>query len=209
MMLETKNMEGKRGIDVSENNGHIDWWAVKEAGIDFAIIRLGYGNCHLDSRFYANVNGALDAGLEIGVYYYSYALSVEAAKNEANFLVDVLLDCGLPIERLTMGVFIDMEDADGYKARHGALDGQLLTGMCGAFLDVCYRRGFDKCGVYSSYDWLENRLDTFQWGDSTIIWCDQWDEECDWDGAALWQYTDELEIDGQIFDGNICMVAEV
>ena len=204
----SENMKGKRGIDVSENNGYIDWDAVKEAGIDFAIVRLGYGNCHLDSCFYDNVNGALDAGLEIGVYYYSYALSVEAAKREAEFLVDTLLDCGLPMERLTMGVWFDMEDADGYKARHGAMDGQLLTGMCSAFIDTCYGRGFDRCGVYASYDWLENRLDTFQGGDSTSIWCAQWDDECDWDGAALWQYTDALEIDGHVFDGNICL-AEV
>ena len=67
---------------------------------------------------------------------------------------------------------------------------------------------FDRCGVYASYDWLENRLDTFQWGDNTSIWCAQWDEECDWESAALWQYTDALEIDGHIFDGNIC-IAEV
>ena len=63
----------RRGIDVSENNGYIDWQAVKEAGVEFAIVRLGYGNRHLDSCFYDNVNGALDAGLDIGVYSYRKA----------------------------------------------------------------------------------------------------------------------------------------
>ena len=57
-----------KGIDVSENNGWIDWKAVKENGIEFAIIRLGYGRGHLDSLFYKNVNEALEAGLKIGVY---------------------------------------------------------------------------------------------------------------------------------------------
>ena len=59
------------GIDVSENNGNINWEVVKAAGVEFAIIRLGYGNCHLDSRFYENINGAIEAGLDVGVYYYS------------------------------------------------------------------------------------------------------------------------------------------
>ena len=58
------------GVDVSEHNGIIDWREVRDAGIEFAIIRLGYGRGHLDSRFYENVNGAINAGLSIGVYYY-------------------------------------------------------------------------------------------------------------------------------------------
>ena len=195
----------RKGIDVSENNGRVDWEAVKAAGIDFAIIRLGYGKRHLDERFYKNVNGAIAAGLKIGVYYYSYALDAEAAEHEADFLVDTLLDCGLTSDRLPMGVWFDQEDADGYKARHGVTDGGTLTDMCGAFLEVCRERGFGKCGVYASYDWLENRLDASRWGDGALIWCAQWDDGCDWDGAAIWQYTDGLEIGGHVFDGNICL----
>ena len=206
--MDRKNPKGMAGIDVSENNGHVDWEAVREAGIGFAIIRLGYGNRHLDERFYENVNRALDAGLEVGVYYYSYALTVEAARNEAEFLADILKDCGMTADRLPLGVWYDMEDADGYKRRNGMPDNGTLTEMCGAFLDVCRESGFAKCGVYASYDWLENRLDTSRWGEDALIWCAQWDDECDWDGAAIWQHTDGLEIGGHIFDGNICM-AEV
>ena len=191
----------KKGIDVSENNGRVEWETVKAAGIDFAIIRLGYGNRHLDERFYENVNGAIAAGLQIGVYYYSYALDAEAAEHEAGFLVDTLLDCGLTADRLPMGVWFDMEDADGYKARTGVTDGVTLTEMCAAFVNICRTRGF-KCGVYASLDWLENRLDTDAFPGAPI-WCAQWDEECDWDGAAIWQYTDGLEIAGHVFDGNI------
>lgn len=53
-----------KGIDVSENNGVVDWGAVKAAGFEFAIIRIGYGKGHLDSQFYDNVNGATKAGLK-------------------------------------------------------------------------------------------------------------------------------------------------
>ncbi|MBR1760632.1 MAG: hypothetical protein IJ741_05570 [Schwartzia sp.] len=196
----------KKGIDVSENNGRVDWEAVKDAGIDFAIVRLGYGNRHLDERFYENINGAISAGLEVGVYYYSYALDAEAAEHEADFLVDILLDCGLTADRLPLGVWFDQEDADGYKERHGMPDNWTLTDICRAFIEVCRERGF-KCGVYASLNWLENRLDTDAFPGAPI-WCAQWDDECDWPGTAIWQYTDELEIDGRGFDGNICL-AEV
>ena len=201
MMLE--NIKGKKGVDVSENNGHINWLALKEAGVDFAIVRLGYGNRHRDSRFYANVNGALDAGLAIGVYYYSYALDADAAEREAHFLVDTLKDCGLTMDKLPMGVWFDMEDADGYKRRYSVTDSETLTDMCIAFTSVCEVRGY-KCGVYASYDWLENRLDTEAFV-GIPIWCAQWDEDCDWEETAIWQFTDAWEIDGQVFDGNLCL----
>lgn len=201
MMLE--NIKGKKGVDVSENNGQINWLALKEAGVDFAIVRLGYGNRHLDSRFYANVNGALDAGLAIGVYFYSYALTMEQAEREAHFLVDTLKDCGLTADKLPMGVWFDMEDADGYKSRYSVTDSETLTEMCTAFVTVCELRGY-KCGVYASLDWLENRLDTEEF-DDVPIWCAQWDEDCEWEGAVLWQFTDAWEIDGHVFDGNVCL----
>lgn len=80
-------MKMLKGIDVSENNGYVDWNAVKAAGMDFAIIRLGFGNRHLDTNFYENVNGALAVGLKIGVYYYSYALDEPAARSEARYMI--------------------------------------------------------------------------------------------------------------------------
>ena len=63
-----------RGIDVSENNGRVNWQEVAHSGVQFAIIRIGYGNGHLDRELYRNVNNALLHGLKIGVYFYSYAL---------------------------------------------------------------------------------------------------------------------------------------
>ena len=102
----------RKGIDVSCFNDGVDWKEVRGAGMEFAIIRLGYGHRHLDELFYKHVNGALDAGLLVGTYYYSYALCPEDAKDEARFTVDILEDCGLPPERLAMGCWFDMEDAD-------------------------------------------------------------------------------------------------
>lgn len=83
------------GIDVSEHNGAIEWEEIRRAGIAFVIIRLGWGQGHLDRLFYDHINGACAAGLKVGVYYYSYADTEKAAEDEAHFTVHVLADCGL------------------------------------------------------------------------------------------------------------------
>lgn len=190
-----------RGVDVSENNGQVNWQAVKDAGIDFAIIRLGYGNKHLDGRFYENINSAIAAGLQIGVYYYSYALTVEAAKAEADFAIDILKDCGIDPEDLEMGVWFDMEDADGYKRENGMPDNQTITDMCSAFIVECNKAGY-SCGIYANLDWLENKIYTAQLADYVPYWCAQWGSKCDWPHAKMWQYTDKLRIGDKDFDGN-------
>ena len=189
------------GIDVSENNGHINWEAVKAAGVKFAIIRLGYGNCHLDGMFYENINGAIDAGLDVGVYYYSYALDEDMALNEAKFLIETLEDAGLYNENLPMGIWFDMEDADGYKSRHGNPDNREITDMCFVFVLECNKADYN-CGIYANLDWLENRIDTDSFADYVPFWCAQWGKHCSFGRATLWQFTDKLLIDGQYFDGD-------
>ena len=117
----------KWGIDVSEHNGSIPWRALKRGGLSFAIVRLGWGQVHLDELFYENINGALAADIEVGIYYYSYALTMEAAAREARFASFVLRDCGLSPAYLPMGCWLDMEDADRYKEKNGLTDGQVIT----------------------------------------------------------------------------------
>ena len=95
-----------RGIDVSENNGVIDWDAVVADGVEFAIVRLGYGNRHLDSQFYTNINEARNRGLKVGVYYYSYALDTDRAKAEGEFVVEILQGCNFIPD---VAVWFDME----------------------------------------------------------------------------------------------------
>lgn len=191
-----------KGIDVSENNGAIDWAAIKAAGIEFVIVRLGYGRGHLDSNFFDNINGAMTQGLKVGVYYYSYALNEEDAKAEGEFLVQTLKDYGLMPSDLAMGCWFDMEDADEWKTHHGFPDAQTITNMCSEFICECNRNGY-SCGIYASLDWLCNFIHTEQLADYVPYWCAQWGNSCDWSKAAIWQYTEKLYINGQQFDGNI------
>ena len=189
------------GIDVSEHNGMIDWKYLKEWGVGFAILRLGYGKGHLDGRFYEYINGALGVGIPAGVYYYSYALQEKEARAEAWFSAYVLQDCGVTPERLPLGVWYDMEDADGWKSSHGMPDNEEITAMCGAYTKEMARYGY-PCGIYASYDWLMHRIDRKQLSPYMSYWCAQWGSTCDFPGAAIWQYTDHLEIGGKVYDGN-------
>lgn len=124
----------KWGIDVSEHNQPLSWQSLKKQGASFVIVRLGWGKGHLDSRFYEQVNGVLAAGLELGIYYYSYALTEEEAAEEARFTAAVLKDCGLSKDRLPAGCWLDMEDADGYKERRGIAGREEITALCRSFL---------------------------------------------------------------------------
>lgn len=193
-----------RGIDVSENNGVVDWGAVKANGFDFAIIRIGYGRGNLDSEFYNNVNGAINAGLAIGVYHYSYAINEERAADEAEFVLNTLNDAGLTVDKLPMGVWFDMEDADSYKANRGMPTSQELTNICSVFINKLWQAGYVNTGLYASYDWLVNVLDVSQLG-GCAIWCAQLNNQCDYEGANLWQYTFSENIEGKEFDADLVL----
>ncbi|MBE8949901.1 MAG: glycosyl hydrolase family 25 [Quinella sp. 3Q1] len=165
-----------KGIDVSIYNDFIDWRAVKDAGIDFAICRTGYGKSGFDDSFQRNVHDAHDAGLICGAYHYSYALTPQDAITEALFCKRIIHEAGVLLE---LPVFFDMEDADGYKARHGfRFTRQNITDICAAFLDAIKPL---NCGVYASLS-LGSRDDL---------------------RGYLWQFTDRLKIGNQFFDANI------
>lgn len=195
-----------KGIDVSENNGEVDWEAVARAGYEFTIIRLGYGHGHLDSKFYDNVNAAKAAGLKLGVYYYSYAVTESDAEYEADYITGILEDCGLDADDLTMGVWIDEEDADGWRERHGldmSLDGkQTITNMVNLTVNKLWDAGLQPAGVYCNLDWLENHIDMDQTGGAGL-WIAHPDAEDAEVSCMLWQYTFDADINGRKFDANV------
>ncbi len=180
-----------KGIDVSENNSTVDWQAVKDAGIEFAMVRSSYGLHSVDSKFVENVNGAHAVGLKVGAWHYSYALSVDDAIQEAANCRETIANSGLALE---LPVFYDMEDADGYKKERGMPTN--ITEMCKAFLDNV---GLN-CGVYASDSWLNGTINWQSLG--CPVWNAQWGNNDDIRGF-MWQYTDSLNIGGSIFDGDI------
>ena len=186
------------GIDVSEHNGEIDWKRIAEEGIGFAIIRAGYGSAYLDSRFYENVNGALEAGMKIGVYHFGYARHEGELEVERDFLLSVLNDCGLTPDLLPMGVFWDVEE-DSYRGREFPRPG-VINRMCHAFCEGTEAEGY-RAGIYASASWLSSHIRASEFGGHTL-WAAQWWKECTVKEAGIWQFTDHLEAAGKVFDGN-------
>lgn len=183
-----------KGVDVSYFNGNIDWQAVKNAHIKFAVCRCSYGKKHFDETFYKNVTGAHKAGLICGAYHYSYALTPKDAKQEAQYVKWLIDNTGLLLE---LPVFFDMEDADNYKHFYNFdFSKKNITVICKAFIDEIKPL---NCGVYASYNWLENLID---WKSLKCpIWNAQWSNSDSFKGY-LWQFTDRLEIGGKYFDGD-------
>lgn len=191
-----------KGIDVSHNNGLVDWDSVKRAGFTFAMVRIGYGKGHLDNNFYRNINGALDAGLKVGVYHYSYALTVADAEKEADFVIKTLVDAGLSAKKV-IGVYYDMEDADGYKAKHGMPSRQALTNFCSIAVNRFWKHGY-VAGVYCNKDWYKNKLHFNQLG-GCALWLAEPGKPRPSIKCTLWQYTFTEKIAGKIFDADIMM----
>lgn len=138
-----------QGIDVSEHQGEIDWEAVAADGIDFAIIRAGYrgyseGGLFEDAYFHDNMEGAIKAGLDVGVYFFSQAVNTEEAVEEAAYLMELLVNYG---DKLSMPVFYDWESIGNDEARTDGLGGEIITDCALAFCEALQTRGYDT-GVY-------------------------------------------------------------
>lgn len=145
------------GIDVSEWQGTINWEKVKESGVDFVMIRIGYGkgrygskHCTLDKRFKEYVAGAQKVGLPIGIYFYSYATTPEQAQKEAEFTIEKL--DGVPV---SFPVAYDIEDS--YILRKTST--KTRTEMTKTFMDTIAAAGYYPV-YYSNQNWYINYLDT-------------------------------------------------
>lgn len=137
------------GIDISKHNGDINLEPYRG---QFVIIRAGYGNFTKDEKFARNVIECKRLGIPFGVYLYSYALNAEEAKAEAKKLLKVLE----PIKNeIKVGVWFDMEDADGYKKKHGfKFTHENISAICYAFAKTIEDAGYYS-GIYTSSSWLQ------------------------------------------------------
>ena len=131
------------GIDVSYYQKDVDWQQVKASGVDFAMIRVGYrgyganGNILPDSYFEQNVRGALDAGLKVGVYFFSQAVNVWEAEEEAAFMLDAIRGYNI-----TFPVVFDWEIITNANARTAGLSSESLTRCALAFCDKIEKAGY-------------------------------------------------------------------
>lgn len=146
-----------KGIDVSSHQGLIDWAKVKAAGIEFAIVRAGYGQykTQVDAKAHQNIFGALGAGLHVGAYWFSYATTPEEAKAEADLCADTIEKYK---GQLDFPVYFDYEyDSEIYSKQKGIIPTQSLReSLAKAFCEEIEARGW-RAGVYTNLDYLRTR----------------------------------------------------
>ena len=197
------------GIDVSYHNGTINWAQVKQAGVDFAIIRAGFrgygqsGTLNTDVKFVENMKGAIANDINIGVYFYSQAITVEEAIAEADYTIRLLRENGFE-NSLTFPIVIDTEKSTG---RADNLTKEQRTTIVKAFCERIKQYGYAPM-IYSNKWWLENSLDMNQLKDYEV-WVAQYtgtddpaNNPSDYNGNyQIWQYTEEGKVDG--ISGNV------
>jgi GH25 family lysozyme M1 (1,4-beta-N-acetylmuramidase) len=191
-----------KGIDVSAHQGNIDWDAVKASGIEFAIIRISYGQSAVDAKAIRNIEECIRVGMPFGVYTYSYALNVENAINEANLVIKTLAAYK---NKIKFPVIIDMEDADGYKSKHGMPSNDTLVSICEKECLMFEEAGY-YAAIYASKSWFDTKLNSSKL-DRFDKWMAWWSSSAsskfDHNAYGLWQYSSKGTVNG--ISGNVDM----
>jgi len=174
-----------KGIDVSQHNGKIDWAKVKAAGIDFAIVRAGFGWSmgNKDPCFDYNVQQAQKNGIDVGAYWFAYGYTPALAKAEAETFIKVC-----QAYKLTYPLFYDLEyDSVRYAAEHGVtITKQLATALADTFLSTLQKAGY-YVGNYANDDYLVNYF-TPALTAKYDLWHARWGKEDTARQKSMWQY---------------------
>lgn len=187
------------GIDVSYYQGNIDWKKVKNSGVEFVIIRVGYrgygsaGTLVEDPKFKTYLDGATKAGLKVGVYFYTQAITTAEAKAEAKFVLDRIKGYSLQ-----MPVYYDIESVDYDTGRldSAGLSKAQKTALCTAFCDTIIKSGY-SAGVYANYTWLNYYIDGAGLGKKYPIWLAHYTSNTNYDQRMdMWQYSGSGTVSG-------------
>ena len=179
----------KKGIDVSEFQGKVDWEKVKNSGVEFAILRCGYGmdfSNQDDVEYERNANECERLGIPYGVYLMSYANTVEKARSEAKHVLRLIEG-----HKISLGVWYDIED----NGTSGAINKETLTNIINTFCNTIKNAGH-RVGVYANLNWLENKIEkTIK--DNYDIWVAQYYSKCEYEGKyIMWQHTSSGKVNG-------------
>ncbi len=192
----------RQGIDISEFQGEeIDWQQVKDAGMEFVILRLGYraygesGALVLDAMYEQNVQNALAAGLEVGVYFFSQAITAAEAEEEAQFVLEHVRPYNI-----TGPVVYDTEEIKWDTARAENNTSEEYTEYCRVFCDAVRAAGYNPM-IYCNLKWMAFTLDLEQLTGYDFWYADYYDiPQCPYD-YKIWQYSETGVVPG--INGNV------
>lgn len=192
-----KLIEGESiaGIDVSSWQYDIDWQAVADAGAEFAIIRIGYrgsetGRLNADKYAQKNLEGAAAAGLDIGVYFFSQALTREEAEEEAYYVLNAIKDYNI-----TMPVVFDWEKVHNDNSRSLNMDRRTLTDCAKTFLETIEMAGYNAMVYFNPHQsrnlYYLSELKEYD------FWLASYTDRMDFPYKVdMWQYTEQGQIPG-------------
>ena len=180
------------GIDVSHHQGVINWAEVKNSGIDFAIIRVGYGQnfTSQDDRYFErNISECERLGIPYGVYLYSYAVNVENASSEAEHVLRLIKG-----HNPTYGIWYDLEE-DNENVNY--------INIATTFCEKIKANGYNRVGIYANVEWWNKKLNDSSL-DKYDKWVAQWRNSCTYNKPyKMWQYTSSGSVNG--IKGNVDM----
>ena len=209
-----RNCEILNGIDISRHNGNVDWKKVKADGIDFTILRIGYSRLNTDltpritksspgklrmkkdENFDMNLAGVQEAGLPLGIYYFSQSVTVKEAKKEAEYVIKLLNEAGLDGKKLQLPVVFDSEMTPGGRLSLVHPNKTTYTNMAKAFCEKIKAAGYTPM-VYSGYYGLRDNYNGAELSNLYNIWYARYNTNTYYNGKyMIWQYASGGEVDG-------------
>lgn len=186
--LLLQNLPSSPGVDVSAWQGDIDWEQVAASGIEFAMIRLGYrgyekGQLTEDKYAQQNLTAAKDAGLKVGAYFFSQALTIEEADEEIDFMLDILGE-----HYLAMPIVLDWEIPSEKARTYGKMDARTLTDIQLHFCQVMSEKGYTPMVYFNTHQsenlYFLSELEAYP------FWLALYQERMDFPWAVdMWQYS--------------------
>ena len=193
-----------KGIDVSEHQGIIDWEKVKN-NVDFVMIRAGYGRNNIDKQFIRNIKECNRLGIKVGIYWFSYALNVDMAKQEAKYALDAIKNY-----KVEYPICFDLEyDTLNYANKNGVtINKRLATDMVKAFCNVIEDAGYLAMN-YANPDFIDNHFYQHELNKYLLwlAWYGAKEDQIKKYDCAMWQYSENgiiPGISGSSVDMNYC-----
>lgn len=194
MYSQAGQITSKTGIDVSSHQGTIDWNAVANDGIDFAMIRCGSrgyteGNMFADETFYSNADGAQAAGVPFGVYFFSQAVTEDEAVEEAEYVLQLIEGMNV-----TCPIAYDLEDMPNHNARANDLSAEQCTKNAEAFCNRIKQAGYSTLVYGNQHDLARYDLDSLK----EDIWYAEYNDAAPTTSTpiVMWQYTSTGSVSG-------------
>ncbi len=202
-----KDYEIVNGLDISYYQKNVDFEKLKAAGVDFLFLRAGFrgygskGTLNKDTTFDAYAKGAIEAGIDVGVYFYSQAITVKEAQEEADYTMSIIKDYDI-----TMPVMFDFEYANGGRLEKAKLSNSAHTEICLAYCQRVENEGYTS-GVYANHSMLLNDLNDEEIAKDYMIWLANYNTAPKYNSKlyeqeySYWQYTSSGSVDG--IDGRV------